>query len=89
MEVSPHCALTGDGALKFDEENGFNLRCDPQELTEKTEPPAADSNREDFDQYSKHSLEFGGVNEAMAAADTVSAVAIDSNGHFACATSTG
>lgn len=88
MEESSHCALTGDGALEFDRKRGFNLHCDPQELTRLTKPPP-DSNREQFKEYTEHSMEFENVDEATVAADTVSAVAMDSNGHFACATSTG
>ena len=88
MEDSNHCALTGDGALEFDKKNGYNLHCDPQELTGWTKPPTV-SKREEFKQYIDHSVEFENVDETTAAADTVSAVAMDSNGNFACATSTG
>lgn len=74
LESSPHVMLSGEGALEFARSRGINL-CDPEELI-------VDRERERY-------------RRARAAAaetpppDTVGAVACDSHGHVAAATSTG
>ena len=77
MDETLHCALTGDGALKFAESVNFPT-CEPAELISDE----AESYREDFQNVVNHY--FAGNTH-----DTVTAVALDSYGHFACATSTG
>ena len=81
MEQTNHCAMTGEGALKFATERGFNnLICDPEKLRHsETNARAA---RMDLTEI------LGGFQQTLVF-DTVAAVALDSNGHFACATSTG
>ena len=79
MNDTDHCALSGEGALKFAVEKGFPIK-DQNELiykhVKKTKIP-----------YSK----FPGYvrRRFTKASDTVSAVARDKYGHFACAMSTG
>ena len=82
MEKSPHCALTGEGALKFDEDKGLSLSCDAQNL--KDDSPNV---RVDFENFVKE--HFSGNVDGRQPCDTVTAIALDSNGRFACATSTG
>ena len=76
MEETPHCALTGEGAWEFAQSKGFET-CRPKDLISDdvtTEP-------EEFETVVKQ--HFTGSK------DTVTAIALDSYGHFACATSTG
>ena len=80
MEESPHCALTGEGALKFDEDKGLSLSCDAQNLKDHSPDVSAD-----FENFEKKYFS-GNVPKFC---DTVTAIALDSNGRFACATSTG
>ena len=81
MEETNHCAFTGEGALKFAQERGFNyLICDPEELmNEETNKKVAGMTLTQILEGFRQIFVF----------DTVAAVALDSNGHFACATSTG
>ncbi|XP_046844890.1 isoaspartyl peptidase/L-asparaginase-like [Xenia sp. Carnegie-2017] len=92
MEQTPHCALSGDGALKFALSKGFPC-CSPNELINKQKrlPPEYFMAYVDFfcdgrpfpDISPDISLEEGFNG------DTAFAVAIDRNGRLACATSTG
>ena len=81
MEQTNHCAMTGEGALKFAQDKGFDhLICDPKELRHtETNLRAAKMDLKKILGCFQQTLVF----------DTVAAVALDSNGHFACATSTG
>ena len=87
MEESPQCAFSADGALAFAKEKGFDTYiCEPQDLITENSKSVKD----------KYKFEYfvGGVFAANNPCehdnyDTVSAVALDSNGHFACASSTG
>ncbi len=82
MDESPHCAFTADGALEFAKEKKFDQYCsDPGKLVE-----GARQVKETFPDYVK------GISRTLNPienSDTVTAVAMDSNGHFACALSTG
>lgn len=82
MEKSPHCALTGEGALEFDRDNGLNLSCDAHSL--KDDSPQVYIDFKKF--VEKH---LSGNDDGRLSYDTVTAIALDSNGRFACATSTG
>ena len=68
MNDSPHCALTGEGALEFARDENFPI-CNPDQLINQ---------KEELDK-----------NYHMDTLDSVLAVALDVNGHLACATSTG
>ncbi len=73
LERTPHHMLVGPGAQRFAQEQGIPL-CDPAELLGKWD-------REDSDEYWAPPVTPGG--------DTVGAVALDSAGNVAVATSTG
>ena len=76
MEESPHCALTGEGAFAFAQSKGFET-CKPEDLIS----PEVKSYKEDFEAFVKRCF--------TGSPDSVTAIALDSYGHFACATSTG
>ncbi|XP_046853556.1 isoaspartyl peptidase/L-asparaginase-like isoform X2 [Xenia sp. Carnegie-2017] len=92
MEKTQHCALSGDGALKFAQNNGLDW-CEPNELLnrQKVLPP------EYFKDYAKYFMEEGPFPadapdfgpEETDTCDCAGAVAIDRDGKLACATSTG
>ena len=81
MEQTNHCAMTGEGALKFAQERGFtHLIFDSEELKHvETNTRVANMDFTSILNSFQQQMVF----------DTVAAVALDSNGHFACATSTG
>ena len=84
MEESVHCALSGQGAVEFARQIGFPVLNDPRELiVDDISLNITHSDFEDFVQLHYHGR---GVEERN---DTVSAVAMDTNGHLACAASTG
>ena len=87
MEESPHCAFSADGALAFAKEKGFDTYiCEPQDLI--TDKAKSVKDKYKFGDFVEEV--FPGNNPCEHDNyDTVSAVALDSNGHFACATSTG
>ena len=85
MRESPHCALTGDGALKFATDNNLPI-CDPDELISQQAREKVSVSYEDYLKYVSYYYEGKPVQETQ---DTVAAVALDVNGHLACATSTG
>ena len=94
-----HCALSGDGVLKFVKKYLPNIpTCEPRELI--TDQVRGIVSYEDFNEWIKSysanipTQECGQPKddkpkEPNSSADTVSAVALDCHGHFACAMSTG
>ncbi|XP_046853565.1 isoaspartyl peptidase/L-asparaginase-like [Xenia sp. Carnegie-2017] len=92
MKETPHCALSGEGALHFALSKGFPC-CSPNELINKQKrlPP------ECFEAYVKFFCNGGPFPdialdispEEAFTCDTACAVAIDRHGKLACATSTG
>ena len=80
MNDTDHCALSGEGALKFAIEKGFPI-FDQTELTDRDVKKNKISYSK-FPDYVRRRFK-------SQASDTVSAVARDKNGHFACAMSTG
>ncbi|CAB4009448.1 isoaspartyl peptidase L-asparaginase-like [Paramuricea clavata] len=110
MEESYHCALSGEGALRFAERIGYPI-CDPKDLIEEEIKKRSSDLNLTYKRYSDI-IKCYILGEALPdnpenneseqpptssdaalrvrdTFDTVSAVALDSNGHFACATSTG
>ena len=86
MENLHHCALTGDGAREFAEKYGFDI-CDPRDLI-------TNDRKFTYENYVSTMEKCYGQGttpqqETRYYGDTVTAVAMDANGHFACATSTG
>ena len=76
MEQSPHCALSGDGALEFAMEKDFPI-CDPEDLKS---PYAIVINHTDFKEYVRHHYMGNPVNvrpDDRETNHTVSAVAMD------------
>ena len=90
MEDSDHCAMTADGALKFAIKNKIEV-CKPEELIQGRNAIM------DFNEYverlsetqKKMATENFDQNVNSPNHDTVSAVALDKYGRFACALSTG
>ncbi|MDX1664491.1 MAG: isoaspartyl peptidase/L-asparaginase [Candidatus Promineifilaceae bacterium] len=82
LKESEHNFLVGAGAERFAEEIGFP-RCDPAELLVGEELAEFEAIRENPNYRTSHSF---GDEERM---DTVGAVALDSGGNLAAATSTG
>ena len=79
MEKTPHCALNGDGALKFARRENLPC-CQPKDL----KALSYDIGPPDPEKYLK-----GGYSSQDEPKNSVCAVAIDSKGHLACALSSG
>jgi hypothetical protein len=101
MYDSPHCALSGDGAPEFAQNKHFPI-CDPKELKSDYVSTISHLNYAEYidSQYgekpAKEPQKQPDIKDTKSAVameqdncDTVSAVAIDANGHLACATSSG
>ncbi|XP_046844565.1 uncharacterized protein LOC124438453 [Xenia sp. Carnegie-2017] len=92
MEKTPHSALSGDGALKFAQDNGLDW-CEPNELLngQRYLP------NKYFNDYAQYFMEGGPFPadvpeirpDETDTCDCACAVAIDRDGKLACATSTG
>ena len=85
MYESSHCALSGDGALKFAEDEKINFpTCEPDELISQIAKEKVSVSYEHYLEYVSYYYDG-----KPASQDTVSAVAMDANGRLACALSTG
>ena len=86
MENLHHCALTGDGAKEFAEKYGLDV-CAPEDLITN----GKEFTYEDYVSIVEQCFGSGSITQqdTQRYGDTVTAVAMDANGHFACATSTG
>ena len=85
MQKSDHCALSGDGALDFALEQKFPV-CAPKELISEVAKAKMKTGPSNYMEYAKFYYEGKPTEESQ---DTVSAVAMDCNGQFACALSSG
>ena len=94
MKDSPHCALSGNGALEFAREQGFKI-VDPEELKGDYPNQQVAVGNKDFNAFSEYVYNGEPVKKSRPPQnlpqtyDTVSAVAMDKYGHLACALSTG
>ncbi|XP_069829510.1 isoaspartyl peptidase/L-asparaginase-like isoform X1 [Dendropsophus ebraccatus] len=81
MEQTPHVMLTGTGANKFAEKIKFEKTPTRELVTENAV--------KEWEQYQKYKQSVTSLFNTERMHDTVGAVAIDSKGNTACATSTG
>ena len=87
----PHCALTGVGALEYARQINFRI-VDQDALISEHAKNRVRITRENYTDYVKNHYKGEPVEVSQNQRnlhDTVSAVAFDAYGHFACATSTG
>ena len=91
MEDTPHSLLAGSGALKYAKKINFPILTDPLELISEESRLQLEGNKNFNDAvltgYNTEGRQTSTV--ANPGHDTVGAVAMDSSGRLACATSTG
>lgn len=91
MEDTPHCLLAGEGALKFAKKIGFPVLDNPSELVTAESHERSTAALDYFGtvrNYVGTVKQTEGANSSQGF-DTVGAVALDSHGRLASATSTG
>lgn len=91
MEDTPHSLLVGNGALKYAKKIDFPILSDPLALISQESRLQLEGNK-NFNEavlsgYNTETCNTGAV--VNPGHDTVGAVAMDSSGRLACATSTG
>ena len=87
MEDTPHCLLAAEGALKFARKIGFPILENPLELvTNESKERSADG--ANYVSMAENYLVTGDTDHRQGF-DTVGALALDSHGRLASATSTG
>ena len=93
MDNTMHCALTGEGALKYARSINFPVLDNSNKLIDKTTSLGREIRYEDFERYADYYLKGTPViamdQPPEGGGDTVTVVAMDKNGQLACATSTG
>ena len=87
MEDTPHCLLAAEGALKFARKIGFPVLENPLELV-TNESHERSAKGPDYVVMADNYLSLGDVHNRQGF-DTVGALALDSCGRLASATSTG
>lgn len=87
MEDTPHCLLAAEGALKFARKIGFPVLENPLELV-TNESHARSAQGENYVAMAENYLSTGDADNKQGF-DTVGALALDSHGRLASATSTG
>lgn len=87
MEDTPHCLLAAEGALKFARKIGFPVLENPLDLV-TTESHERSAGGPDYIVMADNYLSTGDVDDRQGF-DTVGALALDSHGRLASATSTG
>ena len=91
MEDTPHSLLVGNGALKYAKKIDFPILSDPLALISEESRLQLEGNKNFNDAvlsgYNTETCNTGAV--VNPGHDTVGAVAMDSSGRLACATSTG
>ena len=91
MQDTPHCFLAGNGALTYAKKIGFPILSNPLELISAESRLQLEGNRNFNEAVSSVYNTEGGHTSFLTnpGHDTVGAVAMDSLGRLACATSTG
>ena len=91
MDETSHCALSGEGALEFARSKNFPILEDPNELkaAQSLNMAIKHHNFDEFVEYHYAGTPVSVAPKNNQGHDTVSAVALDAHGNFACVASTG
>ena len=87
-----HCILNGVGALEFAQQKHLPDICEPKDLITDFAQKRVQATYHQCSEYEKYEYNGEPLMESTSdreAYDTISAVAMDAQGHFACATSSG